>query len=179
VSDRSRVSRRIGGENVLVLCFAVLTAVYFYQTLSLQRTLMSDFVGPALFPQLVSGGALILVVIYFFQQRVAKARAAARESDEAGPRADLSALLPIVPIVFYVLIFEPLGFLFSTAIYIFLAMVQFGQSVAKSLIYAVSMAIAFFVLFYYVLLTEVPMGWFVDTEQLLPFLVHIRRAIGG
>lgn len=58
-------------------------------------------------------------------------------------------------------------------------MLVFGQTFARSLVYAVTMAIAFFVLFYYVLLTQVPMGWLVDTEQVFPFLVHIRRAFGG
>jgi putative tricarboxylic transport membrane protein len=177
VTDRSHPPRQIGGENILVLCFAVLTALYFYKAFSFQRTLMSDFVGPALFPQLVGGGALVLAMIYFFQQRLSRARGAAE--DGAHARAEISALFPIIPIVLYVLILEPLGFLLATAIYVFVAMLQFGQTIARSLAYAVIMAIAFFVLFYYLLLTQVPMGWLVDTEQMLPFLVQLRRAIGG
>lgn len=99
MTDRSHAPRRVRGENILVLCFAVFTALYFYQTFFLERTLMSDFVGPALFPQLVAGGALVLVAIYFFQQRLLTARSAAAGDDGGRPRAEISALLPIIPIV--------------------------------------------------------------------------------
>jgi hypothetical protein len=68
--------------------------------------------------------------------------------------------------------------LFATAIYVFTAMV-YGRSMVESLVYALGLSIAFFVLFYYGLLAQVPMGWFIDTERVLPFLVHLRRAIGG
>jgi hypothetical protein len=74
---------------------------------------------------------------------------------------------------------EPIGFLFATAIYVFIAMLVYGRAWLESLIYALSLSIGFFVLFYYALLAEIPMGWFINTERLLPFLVHLRRAIGG
>jgi hypothetical protein len=91
----------------------------------------------------------------------------------------LSNLSPIGPILLYVLLLEPIGFLFSTAIYIFVAMLVYGRAWRVSLIYALTLSVGFFALFYYALLAQIPMGWFINTEQLLPFLVHLRRAIGG
>src|SRR5690606_2345111 len=118
---------------------------------------------------------------YFFQQR------SGRQEEESGDvatgpgglRGELTNLGPIIPIVLYVLLLEPIGFLFSTALYIFIAMLVYGRSLVQSITYALTLSIAFFVLFYYALLAQVPMGWFIETGRLLPFLVQIRRAMGG
>jgi putative tricarboxylic transport membrane protein len=179
VTGQSGSPRRIGGEIILVVCFVVVTTLYLFQTFSLQRTMMSDLVGPAMFPQLVAGAALVLSTVYFIQLILARGKVSTEGAEASGRAGQLANLVPIVPVVFYVLILEPLGFLFSTAIYVFAAMLFFGRAVKEALIYAVAMAITFFVLFYYVLLTQVPMGWLVDTGSILPFLVDIRRAIGG
>jgi putative tricarboxylic transport membrane protein len=178
LSSASGSRRWLDGESILVLCFVVFAVLYFHHTLSFERTLMSDYVGPSMFPQLVAGVALLLSAIYFFQRFAGKAIAS--DGDRSGGvLAKLSALLPLVPVVLYVIILEPLGFLFATAIYVFVAMLLFGQTIVKSLVYAVTMAVAFFVLFYYVLLTQVPMGWLVETGRVMPFVVQIRRAIEG
>lgn len=178
MSSASGSRRWLDGESILVLCFVIFTVLYFHHTLSFQRTLMSDYVGPSMFPQLVAGAALVLAAIYFFQRLTG--RAIASDGDgSVGVLAKLSALLPLVPVVFYVFILEPLGFLFATAIYVFIAMLLFGQAIMRSLTYAVTMSIAFFVLFYYILLTQIPMGWLVETGRVMPFLVQIRRAIEG
>jgi len=179
VTSQSGSPRRIDGESVLVLCFVVFTTLYLYQTLSFERTLMSDFVGPSAFPQLVAGIGLVLAVIYFLQLRFSKTRSPTNSAEAEGFLAQMAPLLPVVPIVFYVLILEPLGFLFATVIYVFVAMLLFGQALVKSLIYAFTMSTAFFIIFYYVLLTQVPMGWLIETGRVLPFLVQIRRAIEG
>jgi putative tricarboxylic transport membrane protein len=167
-----------GGETILVICFVTMTAVYLYDTFDLDAALMSDYVGPALFPQLIAILALVLSGIYFFQQRSAASEEAA-EGGSSSLREELANLAPIGPILLYVLLLEPIGFLFATAIYVFIAMLVYGRSWRESLIYAVSLSTGFFLLFYHALLAELPMGRFVDTEKILPFLVHIRRAIGG
>jgi putative tricarboxylic transport membrane protein len=171
--------RRISGETILVVCFVVVTTLYLFQTFSLQRTMMSDLVGPAMFPQLVAGAALVLSTIYFIQLSLSSGKVPTEGEEAPGRPGQIASLVPVVPIVFYVLILEPLGFLFSTAIYVFAAMLFFGRALKEALTYAVAMAISFFVLFYYVLLAQVPMGWLIDTGRVLPFLVDIRRAIGG
>jgi putative tricarboxylic transport membrane protein len=167
-----------GGETILVICFVTMTAVYLYDTFDLDAALMSDYVGPALFPQLIAILALVLCGVYFFQQRSA-AREEAAEGGTSSFREEFSNLAPIGPILLYVLMLEPIGFLFATAIYVFIAMLVYGRAWLESLIYALSLSIGFFLLFYYALLAEIPMGRFINTERLLPFLVHLRRAIGG
>jgi putative tricarboxylic transport membrane protein len=178
LSSEPKGRREVGGETIVVICFVALTAVYLYDSLYLDAALMSDYVGPALFPQLIAILALILSGIYFFQQRAAASEEAAG-GGSSSLREELFNLAPIGPIILYVLLLEPIGFLFSTAIYIFVAMLVFGRSWRESVIYALTLSIGFFVLFYYALLAQVPMGWFIQTEKLMPFLLHLRRAIGG
>jgi putative tricarboxylic transport membrane protein len=161
----------------MVICFVLLTTYYLYESFYINPTLQSDFVGPSLFPQLIAILALILSAIYFFQLRKRGAVEAGEES--ASFRDELSNLAPLAPILLYVLILEPVGFLISTAIYVFIAMLVYGRAWREALVYAVTFSIGFFVLFYYALLANVPMGWFLQTERLLPFLVQLRRAIGG
>lgn len=173
-----KTPRTIRGEGIIVICFVVLTALYLYESFYLVPTMMSDYVGPSMFPQLISVFGLILAGVYFFQQR---------KSPDADPaavgawsfRSELSNLAPVGPIILYVLLLEPVGFLFSTAIYIFVAMLVYGRSMVESLVYALTLSSAFFALFYYGLLAQIPMGWFLETDRILPFLVHIRRAMGG
>lgn len=178
MASKSKTPRAIGGEQVIVICFVALMSVYLYESFYLVPTLMSDYVGPSMFPQIIAVLGLILAGIYFFQQR----SAGAEESPTDEPRTfrdELSNLAPIGPIVLYVLLLEPIGFLFATALYVFIAMLVYGRSMVESLVYALALSIAFFVLFYYALLAQIPMGWFIDTERVLPFLVDLRRAIGG
>lgn len=183
MATQSGSPRRIAGDSIVVICFAILTTLYLYNSFFFERTLMSDYVGPATFPQMLAAFGLILTAIYFFQLRYSKARPSRKddESEEIGAveRAGIASLLPVVPIVFYVVILEPIGFLFSTAIYVFVAMLVYGQTIVKSLIYAAVMSLTSFIIFYYLLLTQVPMGWLVRTDRLMPFIVHIRRAIEG
>jgi putative tricarboxylic transport membrane protein len=178
VSSQSKTPRAIGGESIIVICFVVLMSAYLYESFYLVPTMMSDYVGPSMFPQLIAVLGLILAAIYFFQLR----SAGSEEPAAGGPtglREELSNLAPVGPIVVYVLLLEPIGFLFSTALYVFVAMLVYGRSMIESLVYAVSLSIAFFVLFYYALLAQIPMGWFIETDRLLPFLVQLRRAMGG
>jgi putative tricarboxylic transport membrane protein len=177
VVDQPTTRRRApGGETIVVICFVTMTSVYLYQSLYLDAALMSDYVGPALFPKIVAILALILSGIYFFQQRGATS---GEGGERSGLRDELSNLAPIGPILLYVLLLEPIGFLFATLIYIFIAMLVYGRSWKESLIYSLTLSTGFFVLFYYALLAEIPMGWFIQTEKLLPFLDLWRRAIGG
>ena len=178
MTSEPRAQRAIGGESIIVTCFVVLMTVYLYESFYLIPTMMSDYVGPSMFPQIIAITGLILAGIYFFQLRTR----GSEEPTEGGPatlRGELSNLAPIGPILLYVLLLEPIGFLFATVLYIFVAMLVYGRSWRESLIYSLTLSITFFALFYYALLAQVPMGWFIQTEKLLPFLVHMRRAMGG
>ena len=166
------------GELILVICFAILTSLYLYQTFFLERTLLSDFIGPARFPQLVASVALILCAIYFIQ-RIRERRKGNLRGGTGEAKVQFSTLLTLLPIVLYALLLEPIGFLFSTAVFVFVEMMFFGQSAIRSATYALTISIAFFVLFYFALLSQVPMGNVVVTDEVLPFVGDLRRAIEG
>jgi putative tricarboxylic transport membrane protein len=112
--------------------------------------------------------------VFFVQQR----RAPARESDEASDMAsEVADLIPAAFMLAYVLLFEKLGFLLATFLFIAPTMRYLGATWPKAVAYSLALTISSFVLFYYALLAELPMGTWVPTEDLLPFLVDIRRAI--
>jgi putative tricarboxylic transport membrane protein len=178
VTSEPKAPRAIGGESIIVICFVVLMSLYLYQSFYLIPTMMSDYVGPSMFPQIIAVTGLILAGIYFYQLRSSGSEAP-KEGGPATLRHELSNLAPVGPIILYVLLLEPIGFLFATVLYIFIAMLVYGRSWLESLIYALTLSIAFFSLFYYGLLAQIPMGWFVQTEKLMPFLLHLRRAMGG
>lgn len=179
MSSEAESQGRPLGEVILVICFTVFTSLYLYQTFFLERTLLSDFVGPARFPQLVASVALLLCAIYFFQRIRERHKAAPLKDKDDGAKAQLASLLTLLPIVLYALLLEPIGFLFSTAVFVFVAMLFFGQSLIRSGVYALTISIAFFVLFYFALLSHVPMGTVVVTDEVLPFVADLRRAIEG
>jgi putative tricarboxylic transport membrane protein len=162
------------GDRLLVTLFAVLVIFYGAETLTFFRTMSEDVVGPASFPRLLLVLAGILIVVFFVQQR----RAPARESDEASDMAsEVADLIPAAFMLAYVLLFEKLGFLLATFLFIAPTMRYLGATWPKAVAYSLALTISSFVLFYYALLAELPMGTWVPTEDLLPFLVDIRRAI--
>jgi hypothetical protein len=72
-ASKSKTPRAIGGENIIVICFVALMSVYLYESFYLVPTLMSDYVGPSMFPQIIAILGLMLAGIYFFQRRSAGA----------------------------------------------------------------------------------------------------------
>lgn len=163
------------GDRLLVTLFAMLVIFYGAETLTFFRTMSEDVVGPASFPRLLLILAVILIAVYFVQQR----RAPARAADDAPSdfAAEVADLIPAAFMLVYVLVFEKLGFLLSTFLFIAVTMRYLGDSWRKAIAYSLALTISGFVLFYYGLLAELPMGTWVPTEDLLPFLVDIRRAI--
>lgn len=166
------------GDRLLVTLFTLLVVYYGAETLSFFRTMSEDVVGPASFPRLLALFAGILVILFFVQKR----REVRDDRDEPhGGRVAEEAvdLIPVGLMLAYVLLIEPLGFLLSTFLFIAATMRFLGQNWKGAIGYSLAMTLAVFILFYYGLLAQIPMGSWVKTEKLLPFLVDIRRAIGG
>lgn len=165
----------VTGDRLLVTLFAVLVVYYGTETVTFFQTMSEDVVGPASFPRLLAILAVILIVVFFVQER----RATAKASDESGSdgASEAADLIPAAFMLVYVLLFEKLGFLLSTFLFIAPTMRYLGDTWTRAIAYSLALTIAGFILFYYGLLAELPMGTWVPTEDLLPFLVDIRRAI--
>lgn len=163
------------GDRLLVTLFAILLVYYGTETFSFFHTMSEDVVGPASFPRLLAIVGAILVVVFFVQQR----RAPAEGSDEtqSGMTTEAFDLIPAGLMLVYVLILEPLGFILATFLFIAVTMRFLGDTWKRSIAYSLALTLGGFVMFYYGLLAELPMGTLVPTEDLLPFLVDIRRAI--
>lgn len=166
------------GDRLLVTLFALLVLYYGVETLSFFRTMSEDVVGPASFPRLLAVFGGILVVLFFIQKRRERPDA---DAEPHGARMAQEAvdLIPVGLMLAYVLLIEPLGFLISTFLFVAATMRFLGQGWKGAFGYSLAMTVTVFMLFYYGLLAQIPMGSWVKTEELLPFLVDIRRAIGG
>jgi len=162
------------GDRLLVTLFGLLVIYYGTDTLTFFRTMSEDVVGPASFPRLLAIIGGILVVLFFLQNR----RATVESPDEgSGMSAEAVDLIPAAFMLVYVLILEPLGFILATFLFIAVTMRFLGDTWKRSIAYSLALTLGGFMLFYYGLLAELPMGTLVPTEDLLPFLVDIRRAI--
>lgn len=185
MDGRQRRSFRPGGDTVLVLGFLLVVVFYGAETLTFRRTMMSDLVGPALFPQLLALFGIALVIAHFVggARRPADDIATDATADRLGARPakgwrdELRNLSPLAPVLLYVLVLEPIGFIPATLLYIAISMRMFGVGWAKTAAYTIGLTLIFFVLFYYVLLTNVPMGRYFPIEDYLPFIKALRRAI--
>jgi putative tricarboxylic transport membrane protein len=162
------------GDRLLPTMFGLLLIYYGVETMTFFRTMSEDVVGPATFPRLLAILGGILVILFFMQQR----HATVTEADEgAGMASEAVDLIPALFMLVYVLLLEQLGFLLATFLFIAATIRFLGEGWKRTILYSLGISISVFLIFYYGLLADLPMGTWVPTEDLLPFLVDIRRAI--
>lgn len=125
---------------------------------------------------MLAGFALILCTVYFIRYRHV-----ARTSGPRGKQTvnELFDLIPIAITLVYVLLLEELGFPLATFLFIAVIMRFFGEKWPSALTYGFCLMSIIFSIFYFGLQAFMPMGRWVPTEELLPFLVDFRRAIGS
>ena len=162
------------GDRLLPTMFGLLLIYYGAETTTFFRTMSEDVVGPATFPRLLAILGGILVIIFFLQQR----RVTVEDPEEgSGVASEAVDLIPAGLMLVYVLLLERLGFLLATFLFIAATIRFLGETWKRTIAYSLGISISVFLVFYYGLLAELPMGTWVPTEDLLPFLVDLRRAI--
>ena len=131
--------------NRVIFVFTLLLAgVYLYATEQLPSLAIGDPLGPKAFPRLLAVGLLFTAVVLLLEiirgrKREAQASPvlAARETpqDPVGSRAYAIVALVAVWTFFYFLVFERLGFVVATSIYLFVLMTRFnrGKWIANAL----------------------------------------------
>lgn len=157
------------GDRLLASIFLLLTLIYFSETFSLERTLASDVVGPASFPRLLAALGAALAVAYLIQRW--RQREDIDSRSEGGNILDaVVELSPVIVLVGYVIILEPLGFVPATFLYFSTTMVLLGEGWLKSVMYAVIIATLIFTLFYYGLQAPIPTGELLPLDPLLSLM---------
>ena len=118
-------------ERVIFVCTLVLAGVYFYATEKLPSLEIGDPLGPKAFPRLLGLGLVITAVMLLFEMlRARKTAPAAPAAAPADPK-DRKAYLVVAAVagwtLLYFVMFEPLGYVIATTIYLLVLMCYFNK----------------------------------------------------
>lgn len=138
-------------NRVIFVCTIVLAVVYFYATEQIHVPDFGDPVGPKTFPYLLEIGFLItaaLLLVEILQAKKGREPFKPAVENKKERRHVLAIGAVIVWTIAYVAVFEALGYVLATAIYLFALMAYFnrGKWVANGLT-AVLFCIASYLLF--------------------------------
>lgn len=144
---------RFGGDRVAALLFLCAVLVYGWGGTQLTASLQGDVIGPAFFPRILTGLGIVLAILLFLRG----AAATGRGDGKAG--SDVTALVPAVMLLAYALVFEPLGFLLATPLFLVSAFRYLGHpGWSGAAGYSAAVTAVVFVLFRYLLDIHLPLG---------------------
>ena len=162
-------------QNILASIFLITLIIYFISSFGLEKTIGEDVVGPSSFPILVASFGFLLLVIYFL-----KSLKTLNENEELNIAAVKNKFVKMAPIfitIIFVVLFELIGFLFSSFIYSFLFILYLKKPPKYSLYFSAVITICIFIIFYYGLNFQMPMGELIETDKIFPFLEDLKKII--
>ena len=161
-------------ENLLASIFLIILLFYFFSSLNLEKTIGEDVVGPSSFPIIISLTGTVLI-LFLFLQNLKKKNKVIKENNSI--RKNIKKLSPILITIIFVLTFELIGFIFSSLIYSFLFIYYLNRNLKIALIFSIFITFVIFILFYYGLNFQMPMGTLINTDEIFPFLKAIKKSI--
>lgn len=152
-------------DRVIFVCIVVLAAVYFYATAQIPSLEIGDPLGPKAFPRLL--GIVLVITGGMLLMEMWRARGKKRQEDASGPVVDRRVVMVISGVVvwtaLYLSVFELLGYVIATSIYLLGLMAYFhpGRWVTN-ILSSVLFCVGSYVMFNYVLGVNL-------TKGILPF----------
>lgn len=140
-------------DRVIFVCTLLLVGVYFYATEKLPSLEIGDPLGPKAFPRLLGVGLVITAFILLFEMLRARKTVPAASTSAPVERSTHHIAAGVTVWTFlYFLVFEPLGYIIATPIYLLGLMAFFhkGKWVANVLT-AVLFSVLSYVMFVKVL----------------------------
>ena len=117
-------------DRVIFVCTLILAGVYFYATERLPSLEIGDPLGPKAFPRLLGILLVITAVILLFEmirgRKVVESDIPSRGPSTRGSHAVVAGVA--VWTFFYFLVFEFLGYVLSTSIYLLVLMAYFHKN---------------------------------------------------
>jgi putative tricarboxylic transport membrane protein len=149
-----RMKISLGSDRIAALLFLGLVLVYGWGGTQLTASLQGDVIGPAFFPRLLTVLGILLGILLFVQ-----GVPDAKKEKLAGEGSDSTALVPAAMLLAYALVFEPLGFLLATPLFLVITFRYLGHpSWAGIFGYSAAVTAVVFVLFKYLLDIRLPLG---------------------
>lgn len=162
-------------ENLLASIFLIILLFYFFSSLNLEKTIGEDVVGPSSFPIIISLIGTVLILFLFLQNFKKKNKIINEKNNSI--KENINKLSPILITIIFVLTFELIGFIFSSLIYSFLFIYYLNRNLKIALIFSIFITFVIFILFYYGLNFQMPMGTLINTDEVFPFLKAIKKSI--
>jgi putative tricarboxylic transport membrane protein len=143
-------------DRIVLACTVILTVVYLYASTQIPVLAIGDPLGPKAFPRLL--GIAMLIAAGFFALELWRDRAKKQEAPEAqAPRFEGPIVMVLLAVVawtaLYYFVFEWLGYILATAIYLLAMTMWFHRG--KSLVNIVSVLLFVFVTYFVFLKLEV------------------------
>lgn len=108
-------------DRIIFVCILVLAGIYFFATEKLPSLEIGDPLGPKAFPRLLGVGLLITAIILLFEMIRGRKAAPASDVPSRAP-ADRASYMIVGGVslwtFLYFLVFEPLGYIIATSIYL-------------------------------------------------------------
>lgn len=162
-------------ENLLASIFLIILLFYFFSSLNLEKTIGEDVVGPSSFPIIISLIGTVLILFLFLQNFKKKNKIINEKNNSI--KENINKLSPILITIIFVLTFELIGFIFSSLIYSFLFIYYLNRHLKIAVIFSIFITFVIFILFYYGLNFQMPMGTLINTDEVFPFLKAIKKSI--
>ncbi len=109
-------------DRIIFVCILVLAGVYFWATSKIPSLEIGDPLGPKAFPRLLGIGLLITAGILFYEMLQARKSAAVPAQAPAESKDDNRHYYMLAGVTVwtfaYFLVFEPLGYMVATTIYL-------------------------------------------------------------
>ncbi len=158
-----RMKFSLGGDRIAALLFLAVVLVYGWGGTQLTASLQGDVIGPAFFPRLLTVLGILLGILLFVQGVPAvkkdKAGNEGNEVEEGGKGSDITALVPAAMLLAYALVFESLGFLISTSLFLVITFRYLGHPSWAGIVgYSAAVTAVVFGLFHYLLDIRLPLG---------------------
>ena len=118
-------------DRVIFVCTLILAGAYFYATEKLPSLEIGDPLGPKAFPRLLGVGLLVTAIVLLFE--ILRARKTSRAPVAAAPAdpRDRKSLFVVGAVavwtLLYFLVFEKLGYVIATMIYLLALMFYFNK----------------------------------------------------
>lgn len=162
-------------QNLLASIFLITLILYFISSFDLEKTIGEDVVGPSSFPILVATFGFLLLIIYFLKSLNTFNENSTLTFEVI--KNKFAKMAPIFITIIFVVLFELIGFLFSSFLYSFLFILYLKKTIKYSFVFSVIITLSIFIIFYYGLNFQMPMGELVDTDKLFPFLEDLKKII--
>lgn len=162
-------------QNLLATIFLITLILYFISSFDLEKTIGEDVVGPSSFPILVATFGFLLLIIYFLKSLNTFNENSTLTFEVI--KNKFAKMAPIFITIIFVVLFELIGFLFSSFLYSFIFILYLKKTIKYSFVFSLIITLCIFIIFYYGLNFQMPMGEIVDTDKLFPFLEDLKKMI--